>query len=66
MKIALMNEWSQAPKNAIIYKELNDVSTQGGHVVFNVGMANEKRPLDNYVHLALLQVYCSTAGRWIS
>ncbi len=54
MKIALMNEWSQAPKNAIIYKELNDVSTQGGHVVFNVGMANEKDHWITYVHLGII------------
>lgn len=38
MKIALINENSQAAKNEIIYKELTGVVNPMGHEVFNYGM----------------------------
>ena len=38
MKIALINENSQASKNTIIYKELKAVSDKKGFDVFNYGM----------------------------
>lgn len=40
MKIALMMENSQAPKNAII-KELNAVAEEKGFPVYNVGMSGK-------------------------
>ena len=55
MKIALVLENSQAPKNALIFKELNDVASAHGHEVFNYGMysAEDKRFL-TYVRNGLL------------
>ncbi|MBG0786532.1 MAG: RpiB/LacA/LacB family sugar-phosphate isomerase [Anaerolineaceae bacterium] len=38
MRIALINENSQAPKNALIYKTLSDVGEKLGHTVDNYGM----------------------------
>lgn len=38
MRIALINENSQAPKNALIYKTLSDVTTKLGFEVDNYGM----------------------------
>ena len=39
MKIALMNEFSQAPKNTIILEQLKDVVEPMGHTVYNTAMA---------------------------
>ena len=38
MKIALINENSQAAKNAQIYEVLNEEAQKAGHTVFNYGM----------------------------
>ena len=38
MKIALLNEFSQAPKNEMIFGELTSVATEHGHTVVNAGM----------------------------
>ena len=38
MKIAVLNEFSQAPKNGIILKELKSVVKAMGHQVFNAAM----------------------------
>ena len=38
MKIAVLNEFSQAPKNGIILKELKSVVEPMGHQVFNAAM----------------------------
>ena len=38
MKIALINENSQASKNTIIYKELKNVANIHGDTVYNYGM----------------------------
>ena len=38
MKIALMNEFSQASKNPIILKELKSVVEPMGHTVYNTAM----------------------------
>jgi len=55
MKIALMNEVSQAPKNSIIYKELSDVAKACGHTTYNVGMIGEEgEEVYSYVHLGLM------------
>ncbi|MEQ9764136.1 RpiB/LacA/LacB family sugar-phosphate isomerase [Streptococcus jiangjianxini] len=42
MKIALINENSQAAKNSIIFNELKKVADQKGYDVFNYGMYGEK------------------------
>jgi len=38
MKIAMINEFSQASKNAIVLKQLKDVVEPMGHTVYNTGM----------------------------
>ena len=38
MKIALINENSQAAKNSMIFDILNDEATKAGHTVYNYGM----------------------------
>jgi ribose 5-phosphate isomerase RpiB len=42
MRIALINENSQAPKNALIYKTLTDVAERFGHNVDNYGMYSQE------------------------
>jgi ribose 5-phosphate isomerase RpiB len=54
MKIALMMENSQAPKNAMVAGELNNVAGSLGHDVFNVGMTDENDHHLTYVHLGIL------------
>ncbi|MGF1722980.1 RpiB/LacA/LacB family sugar-phosphate isomerase [Vibrio kyushuensis] len=54
MKIALMMENSQAPKNAMVAGELNNVAGDLGHDVFNVGMTDENDHHLTYVHLGIL------------
>ena len=54
MRIALINENSQAAKNEIIYNTLNKVATKYGHVVDNYGMFGaDDKPL-TYVQNGLL------------
>lgn len=55
MKIALINENSQAGKNSIIYNSLKKVVDPKGHEVFNYGMytAEDKAQL-TYVQVGLL------------
>lgn len=55
MKIALINENSQAGKNSIIYNSLKKVVEPKGHEVFNYGMytAEDKAQL-TYVQVGLL------------
>lgn len=54
MKIALMNEFSQAEKNPIIFNELNEVAPKLGHEVFNVGMDGEGDHRLTYIHLGVI------------
>ncbi len=54
MKIALMNEFSQAAKNAIVLQQLNDVATQQHHSVFNVGMSDDNDHYLTYIHLGVI------------
>lgn len=54
MKIALMNEFSQAAKNSIILKELNSVAAKKGASVFNVGMSDDNDHRLTYVHLGII------------
>ncbi|MDV5170011.1 RpiB/LacA/LacB family sugar-phosphate isomerase [Photobacterium rosenbergii] len=54
MKIALMMENSQAPKNAMVAAELNNVAGGLGHDVFNVGMKDENDHHLTYIHLGIM------------
>ena len=54
MKIALMNEFSQAAKNALVLEQLNDVATGLGHSVFNVGMSDDNDHRLTYIHLGIM------------
>lgn len=44
MKIAMMNEFSQAGKNSIVLAQLKDVVEPMGHTVFNTGMDRDDDP----------------------
>jgi len=54
MKIALINENSQAGKNSIIYNELEAVAKQYNHKVYNYGMESLEEPNLTYVQVGLL------------
>src|SRR5690554_8129757 len=54
MKIALMNEFSQAGKNPIILKELEEVASEQNHSVFNVGMSDDNDHYLTYIHLGII------------
>lgn len=55
MKIALINENSQASKNKMIYEILKDVAESRGHTVYNYGMYSaEDKPSLTYVQNGLL------------
>jgi ribose 5-phosphate isomerase B len=55
VKIALMNEVSQASKNSIILEQLQSVATKYNHEVYNVGMRyEEQKPIVSYIHLGLM------------
>lgn len=54
MRIALINENSQAGKNELIYNTLNAVATKYGHTVDNYGMFNAEDKALTYVQNGLL------------
>lgn len=54
MKIALINENSQASKNKIIYDTLKPVAEKYGHEVFNYGMESAEENNLTYVQAGLL------------
>lgn len=54
MKIALMNEFSQASKNPVILKELETVAAEQGHTVYNVGMDGDNDHRLTYIHLGVM------------
>ncbi|EWH10345.1 hypothetical protein DS2_08725 [Catenovulum agarivorans DS-2] len=54
MKIALMNEFSQAAKNPIVLQELNTVATELNHQVYNVGMDGDNDHRLTYIHLGIM------------
>ena len=63
MKIALMNEWSQASKNEVIYRELRTAADRYGHCVYNVGMVKEgDKPYLTYIHLGLMAAVLLNSG----
>ena len=62
MRIALINENSQASKNEIVFNTLNMVATKYGHIVDNYGMFNsEDKPL-TYVQNGLLAAILLNSG----
>ena len=62
MRIALINENSQAAKNELIYNTLDKVSKKYGHVVDNYGMLNsDDKPL-TYVQNGLLAAILINSG----
>ncbi|MBN1378000.1 MAG: RpiB/LacA/LacB family sugar-phosphate isomerase [Gammaproteobacteria bacterium] len=54
MKIALMNEFSQASKNQIVLKQLTEVAAEQNHTVFNVGMSDDNDHYLTYIHLGIM------------
>lgn len=54
MKIALMNEFSQASKNAVVLKELEAVAAELGHTVYNTGMRDDNDHYLTYIHLGIM------------
>ena len=54
MKIALINENSQASKNAIIYEALKKVADKKGFEIYNYGMENPDEENLTYVLAAIL------------
>ncbi|MFU2509752.1 RpiB/LacA/LacB family sugar-phosphate isomerase [Pseudoalteromonas sp. ASV78] len=54
MKIALMNEFSQAAKNPIVLEQLQTVADAQGHQVFNVGMDGDNDHRLTYIHLGIM------------
>lgn len=54
MKIALINENSQASKNSIIYNSLNSIAKKHNHQVFNYGMNDNNDANLTYVQVGLL------------
>jgi ribose 5-phosphate isomerase B len=54
MKIALMNEFSQASKNEAVLAELQSVADEQGHSVFNVGMSHDNDHRLTYIHLGII------------
>ena len=62
MRIALINENSQAAKNEIIYNTLNKVATKYGHVVDNYGMLGPDDKSLTYVQNGLLAAILINSG----
>lgn len=63
MKIALINENSQADKNEIIYNELEKVAILKGHEVYNYGMFSSKDEKQlTYVEVGLLGAILLNSG----
>lgn len=54
MKIALLNENSQASKNSLIYKVLKEKCDELGYELFNYGMSDDNDSNLTYVQLGLL------------
>ncbi|MCC2604692.1 RpiB/LacA/LacB family sugar-phosphate isomerase [Planctobacterium marinum] len=54
MKIALMNEFSQAAKNPIVLEQLEAVAYDQGHSIFNVGMDGDNDHRLTYIHLGII------------
>lgn len=62
MKIALINENSQAAKNELIFNTLNNVATKYGHTVDNYGMFGADDKALTYVQNGLLAAILINSG----
>lgn len=74
MKIAVLNEFSQAPKNQIIVQELNKVVEPMGHTVYNAAMESpltdqdipeaytKENPRLTYLHLGIQAALLLNSG----
>ena len=62
MRIALINENSQAAKNELIYNTLNKVATKYGHTVDNYGMFGPEDKSLTYVQNGLLAAILINSG----
>ncbi len=62
MKIALMNEFSQAGKNPIVLEQLETVAAEQGHSVFNVGMDGDNDHRLTYIHLGIMASLLLNSG----
>lgn len=63
MKIALINENSQADKNELIFKTLKNVAEPMGHEVFNYGMYSSKDTIQlTYVQAGLMAAIILNSG----
>jgi len=63
MRIALINENSQAPKNALIFKTLSEVAEKLGHNVDNYGMySQEDQEWLTYVQNGILAAVLLNSG----
>lgn len=64
MKIALVNENSQASKNALIFETLKKVVEPMGHTCYNYGRYSAQDPHERtYVQGACSRPCCSTPAR---
>ena len=63
MKIALINENSQAPKNSLIFEALKKVAEPKGHECFNYGRYSAEDPVEkSYVQEGLLAAILLNSG----
>ena len=62
MKVALLNENSQASKNEIIYSCLKEVCDNKGYELYNYGMCDGKDCNLTYVQLGLLSAILLNSG----
>ncbi|MER2492519.1 RpiB/LacA/LacB family sugar-phosphate isomerase [Catenovulum sediminis] len=62
MKIALMNEFSQAAKNPVVLEQLENVAKEQGHSVFNVGMNGDNDHRLTYIHLGIMASLLLNSG----
>ena len=62
MRIALINENSQASKNELIFNTLNKVAKKYNHVVDNYGMFNQDDKSLTYVQNGLLAAILINSG----
>lgn len=63
MKIALMNEFSQASKNSLILEQLKDVVDPMGHTVYNTGMLKDgDDPYLTYLNLGVQAALLLNSG----
>ena len=63
MKIALINENSQAPKNELIFNTLKKVAEPLGHECFNYGRYSAEDPVEkSYVQEGLLAAILLNSG----